>query len=84
MAPLRPALAGSIGMHGRSLGMRKRVGLSEPAEATMSRERGGIRQAAEQVTDAVRSLSLFHPVLEGEMGWSAGVVTRQGPSSLVW
>ncbi|MEU6285811.1 CRISPR-associated endonuclease Cas3'' [Streptomyces sp. NPDC047028] len=30
------------------------------------------------------SLNLFHPVLAGEMGWSAAVVTRQGPSSLAW
>ncbi len=30
------------------------------------------------------SMSLFHPVLVGEMGWSAGVVTRQGPLSLAW
>jgi hypothetical protein len=30
------------------------------------------------------SVNLFHPVLKGEMGWSAGVVTRQGPSSLAW
>ncbi|WP_289971384.1 hypothetical protein [Streptomyces sp. CSDS2] len=30
------------------------------------------------------SVNLFHPVLEGEMGWPAGVVTRQGPSSLAW
>ncbi|MCA1224415.1 IS3 family transposase [Streptomyces sp. 8L] len=29
-------------------------------------------------------LNLFHPVLTGEMGWSAAVVTRQGPSSLAW
>ncbi|MGW4027347.1 acyl-ACP desaturase [Streptomyces sp. NPDC005009] len=28
--------------------------------------------------------NLFHPVLAGEMGWSAGVVTRQGPSSSAW
>ncbi|MFE5302498.1 IS630 family transposase, partial [Streptomyces sp. NPDC056632] len=32
----------------------------------------------------VLCVSLFHPVLEGERGWSAGVVTRQGPSSLAW
>ena len=30
------------------------------------------------------SLNLFHPVLRGELVWSAGVVTRQGPSSLAW
>ncbi|MEU2264664.1 hypothetical protein ABZ557_31350 [Streptomyces sp. NPDC019645] len=30
------------------------------------------------------SVSFFHPALKGEMGWSAGVVTRQGPSSLAW
>ncbi|MEV7740078.1 hypothetical protein AB0O75_50100 [Streptomyces sp. NPDC088921] len=30
------------------------------------------------------SLNLFHPVLAGEKGWSVGVVTRQGPSSLAW
>ncbi|MFJ6897446.1 hypothetical protein [Streptomyces hokutonensis] len=30
------------------------------------------------------SLSLFHPVLAGDMGWSVAVVTRQGPSSLAW
>jgi hypothetical protein len=30
------------------------------------------------------SVNVFHPVLAGEMGWSAGVVTRQGPSSLAW
>ncbi|MCX4506633.1 hypothetical protein [Streptomyces anulatus] len=30
------------------------------------------------------SLSLFHPVLAGESGWSGCVVTRQGLSSLAW
>jgi hypothetical protein len=30
------------------------------------------------------SMNVFHPVLAGEMGWSVGVVTRQGPSSLAW
>ncbi|MCX5263997.1 hypothetical protein [Streptomyces sp. NBC_00199] len=30
------------------------------------------------------SLNLFHPVLAGEKGWSVGVVTKQGPSSLAW
>lgn len=30
------------------------------------------------------TVSLFHPVLAGEMSWSAGLVTRQGPSSLAW
>ncbi|MFB7429607.1 DUF5713 family protein [Streptomyces hydrogenans] len=32
----------------------------------------------------IETVSLFHPVLEGEMGWSAGAVTRQDPSSLAW
>jgi hypothetical protein len=30
------------------------------------------------------SVNLFHPVLAGEKGWSVGMVTRQGPSSLAW
>ncbi|MGW1616694.1 hypothetical protein ACWCQZ_46265 [Streptomyces sp. NPDC002285] len=33
---------------------------------------------------AMVSVSFFHPVLAGEIGWSAGLVTRQGPSSLAW
>ncbi|MFJ3099755.1 hypothetical protein ACIPK2_41670, partial [Streptomyces hydrogenans] len=34
--------------------------------------------AGQNPAEAGTSVSLFHPVLEGEMGWSAGVVTRQG------
>ncbi|MEV8388219.1 hypothetical protein AB0P44_46385, partial [Streptomyces chartreusis] len=30
------------------------------------------------------SMSLFHSVVVGEVGWSVGVVARQGPSSLAW
>lgn len=44
----------------------------------MSTQRPDGRQPADVL------LSLFHPVLEGEVGWSARVVTRQGPSSLAW
>ncbi|MEU3978141.1 helix-turn-helix domain-containing protein [Streptomyces bacillaris] len=52
------------------------------AEAELHRFRLLLDLGRTASLDPAESLSLFHPVLEGEMVWSAGVVTRQGPSSL--
>ncbi|MEU9706972.1 hypothetical protein [Streptomyces sp. NPDC047981] len=67
------------------------LSLTEPLSSSGSesedqehRRRSEALERPRRAQDERGSMSLFHPGLEGEMGWSAGVVTRQGPWSLAW
>lgn len=65
--------------------LRDHVVLTSQASYQEDGAEHGLRiQLREDNPEATWRVSLFHPVLEGEMGWSAGAVTRQGPSSLAW